>query len=231
MNKEFIKGQLKGALSWLNTSNTNKNVLHAKDSINMALKELDDLKIYKKDINKFMPILKAFAEGRTIQFAVNGDSWIDIDSNEEGLFIDTLMATPRRYRIKPEEVEHINKEYISGDFVYIHGSLRIINNCDGYYATYYDEEETLQEVNVDVIEGVLITPEILEKNGWDKDEERSFKTQLYYKKKFGVKTIFVIVREEGSIVVCDKVRLRIIKYIHELQHLFFGLDISHEMKV
>lgn len=50
MNKEFIKGQLKGALSWLNTLNTNKNVLHAKDSINMALKELDDLKIYKKKI-------------------------------------------------------------------------------------------------------------------------------------------------------------------------------------
>ena len=60
-------------------------------------------KIYKKDINKLMPILKAFAEGRTIQFAVNGDSWIDIDGNEEGLFLDTLMTTPRRYRIKPEQ--------------------------------------------------------------------------------------------------------------------------------
>lgn len=31
-----------GALSWLNTSNTEKNILHAKDSINMALKELED---------------------------------------------------------------------------------------------------------------------------------------------------------------------------------------------
>ena len=59
-------------------------------------------KIYKKDINKVMPILQAFAEGKTIQFAVNGDSWIDIDSNEKGLFLDTLMATPQRYRIKPK---------------------------------------------------------------------------------------------------------------------------------
>lgn len=41
MNKEFIKGQLKVALSWLNTSNTEKNILHDKDSINMALKELE----------------------------------------------------------------------------------------------------------------------------------------------------------------------------------------------
>lgn len=42
MDKEFIKGQLKSALYWLNNSNTKKDVLHAKDSINMALKELED---------------------------------------------------------------------------------------------------------------------------------------------------------------------------------------------
>ena len=42
VDKEFIKGQLKSALFWLNTSNTTKNILHAKDSINMALKELED---------------------------------------------------------------------------------------------------------------------------------------------------------------------------------------------
>ena len=52
----------------------------------------------------------------------------------------------------------MNKLYIPGDLVYIHGSLRIISNCDGYYATYYDENESLQEVNVNVIEGIPITP-------------------------------------------------------------------------
>lgn len=59
-------------------------------------------KIYKEDIDKVMPILQALAKGKTIQFAVNGDNWVDIDSNEEGLFLETLMATPQRYRIKPE---------------------------------------------------------------------------------------------------------------------------------
>ena len=44
MDKEFIKGQLKSALLWLNNSNTKKDVLHAKDSINMALKELEEEK-------------------------------------------------------------------------------------------------------------------------------------------------------------------------------------------
>lgn len=42
MDKEFIKGQLKDALSWLSMSNTKKNILHAKDSINMAIKELEN---------------------------------------------------------------------------------------------------------------------------------------------------------------------------------------------
>lgn len=222
MKLHSIKGQLKGSLSWLNTSNTEKNILHAKDSINMALKELDDLKIYKKDINKFMPILKAFAEGRTIQFAVNGDSWIDIDGNEEGLFLDTLMTTPRRYRIKPEKVEHIDKKYISGDFVYIHGSLRIINNCDGYYATYYDEEETIQEVNVDVIEGVPLTPEILKENGWVKDDRG-----------YGFRDIIFLNKDYfgGWAVSIGEDYILTIASIHQLQHLLFGLNINNEIKV
>lgn len=78
---------------------------------------------------------------------------------------------------------------------------------------------------------ILITPEILEKNGWEKDEECSFKTQLYYEKKFGVRTIFVIVKEENSIVVYDNASKMIIQYVHELQHLFFGFGINHEMEV
>ena len=49
-----------------------------------------------------MPIFQAMAEGRTIQFATNGNSWIDIDGDEEGLFLDTLIFTPQRYRIKSE---------------------------------------------------------------------------------------------------------------------------------
>ena len=40
----------------------------------------------------------------------------------------------------------MNKLYIPGDLVYIHGSLRIINNCDGYYATYYDEVKSYKKL-------------------------------------------------------------------------------------
>lgn len=59
-------------------------------------------KIYKGEIQRLLPIFKAMADGKTIQFATNGNSWIDIDGDEEGLFLDTLIATTQSYRIKPE---------------------------------------------------------------------------------------------------------------------------------
>ena len=135
----------------------------------------------------------------------------------------------------------MKKLYIPGDLVYIHGSLRIISNCDGYYATYYDENEILQEVNVNVIEGIPITPEILEENGWDKegndgsdfslseafmggdedDEDNYTCFQLYYQNK-----------KDGWVIDMRGEPLKFeIHYIHELQHLFFGLGINHEMEV
>lgn len=135
----------------------------------------------------------------------------------------------------------MDKLYIPGDLVYIHGSLRIISNCDGYYATYYDENESLQEVNVNVIEGIPITPEILEKNGWvkeekdgsvfslseafmggDEDDEDNYTCfQLYYQNK-----------KDGWVIDMRGEPLKFeIHYVHELQHLLFGLGIKHEMEV
>lgn len=58
-------------------------------------------KIYKGEIQRLMPIFQAMADGKTIQ-TKNGNGWIDIDGDEEGLFLDTLIDTPQSYRIKPE---------------------------------------------------------------------------------------------------------------------------------
>ena len=126
----------------------------------------------------------------------------------------------------------MDKLYITGDLVYIHGSLRIISNCDGYYATYYDENESLQEVNVNVIEGIPITPEILEKNRWKKKMYCNWchylpieGNILYLSKGIGIDGAFSVDVGQGmSHIAC-------ISFVHQLQHLFFGFGLSSKMEV
>lgn len=59
-------------------------------------------KINKGEIQRLLPIFQAMADGRIIQFAANGNDWADIDGEEEGLYLDTLIDNPQYYRIKPE---------------------------------------------------------------------------------------------------------------------------------
>lgn len=120
----------------------------------------------------------------------------------------------------------MDKLYIPGDLVYIHGSLRIISNCDGYYATYYDENESLQEVNVNVIEGIPITPEILEKNGWVKDKEGYINDSyhLHLCGKYDGYSVYKVVND-------NVVWLTGVRNVSDLQHLFFGLGLNSEIEV
>ena len=122
----------------------------------------------------------------------------------------------------------MEQEYIKGDIVMYDNKIHTIMDTLG--VNNYELSYISHPVHQLELSGVPVTPEILEKNGWEKDEEASFKTQLYYEKKFGVKTIFIIVKEENSIVVYNDASMIIIQYIHELQHLLFGLKIDHEMK-
>ena len=123
----------------------------------------------------------------------------------------------------------MEQEYIKGDIVMYDNKIHTIMDTLG--VNNYELSYISHPVNQLELSGVPITPEILEKNGWEKDEEASFKTQLYYKKKVGVRTIFVIIKEETSRVIYDSACLRIIQYYHELQHLLFGLGINHEIEV
>lgn len=57
-------------------------------------------KICKGEIQRLLPIFQAVAEGKTIQYK-NGD-WQDIDGDEDGLNLDTLIKYQDYYRIKSE---------------------------------------------------------------------------------------------------------------------------------
>lgn len=130
-------------------------------------------------------------------------------------------------------------EYIPGDLVYIHGSLRIISNCDGYYATYYDEDETLQEINVNVIEGISLTKEILEKNGWKlhkhhkRDSYDDVSWSSYHKPAEANISLRFYPEEEAffPFLYAEEISETPIRYIHQFQHLLFGLGLNSEMKI
>ena len=112
--------------------------------------------------------------------------------------------------------------FLNGDIVYIHGSVRVISSCDGYYATYYDEDETLQEVNVNVIEGITLTTAILEKNGWEHKDDVYFKD--YPQRKLVIyDDKAYIINESCSLFICK------VEFVHQLQHLLFGLGLNSEM--
>ena len=126
----------------------------------------------------------------------------------------------------------MDKLYITGDLVYIHGSLRIISNCDGYYATYYDENESLQEVNVNVIECIPITPEILEKNRWRTQNRWYYYLDVAEGFISYIGIDFKHKSNKGHLYVeVDRNNMVEIQYCHELQHFLFGLGINYEMEV
>ena len=78
---------------------------------------------------------------------------------------------------------------------------------------------------------IPLTPEILQKNGWEPTKEslgHSFKNKKY--PRFALWSIndkwnFTI----DGVTVCNT--LSCLCYVHELQHLLFGLNINHEMEV
>ena len=114
--------------------------------------------------------------------------------------------------------------FLNGDIVYIHGSVRVISSCDGYYATYYDDDETLQEVNVNVIEGIPLTTAILEKNRWEHKDDVYFKD--YPQRKLVIyDDKAYIINESCSLFLCK------VKFVHQLQNLLFGLGLNSEMEV
>lgn len=82
----------------------------------------------------------------------------------------------------------------------------------------------------DHIEGIHLTPEILEKNGGWKKSKASDRTLLYYKDEVYIQYdmsdmffYFADFEYRDSIIE--------LKYIHQLQHLLFGLGLDSEFEL
>lgn len=135
----------------------------------------------------------------------------------------------------------MTQKYIIGDLVKVWRDLEIkyqvaeVAGCNPYISEYiltnWFIEDTIGVISVteDRIMPIPLTPEILEKNGWKQDgiwyclpTKRAY---LYITQDAEQPDEFLICVGEG------KHNLTSVSFVHQLQHLFFSLNINHEMEV
>lgn len=139
--------------------------------------------------------------------------------------------------------------YISGDYVKFEGKLARIEEVNSLYyllREYYenygpeanDEDCYLYKEAKDV-EPIPLTPEILEKNKWClwKHHEREFYEDVswdfYYNPALSCVGLRFYPEEEAFFpyLYREGISEKPIKYVHQFQHLLFGLEINSEIKV
>ena len=135
----------------------------------------------------------------------------------------------------------MEQEYIKGDIVMYDNRIHTI--MDTLELNNYELSYISHQVHQLELSGVPITPEILEKNGWVKEVmSRGVKNShwVYTKPDIEEYGYFPIYIEKGigdefdvypfsGNHVCTQIAY--IKYVHQLQHLLFGLGLKHEMEV
>lgn len=126
----------------------------------------------------------------------------------------------------------MKQEFIIGDIVMyknrIHTIIDIIaSNC-------YELSYVRHPVSQVRLSGVPLTPEILEKNGWEfvggQVDEDGFTWDIYSNR--GVlPDLYYYPDGKFSVFMYRKEVLPDIKYIHQLQHFLYGLGLNSEMEV
>lgn len=124
----------------------------------------------------------------------------------------------------------MEQEYIKGDIVMYDNKIHTIMDTLG--VNNYELSYISYPVNQLELSGVPITPEILEKNGWKKKMYCDWchylpieGNILYLSKGIGMDGAFSV--DVGQ----DMSYIASISFIHQLQHLFFSLNINYEMEV
>ena len=145
-------------------------------------------------------------------------------------------------------------EYIPGDLVMVNESalrfakdkiFKVISSLSGGFVkvVMLNDSSTTYSISNNAVRSIPLTPEILEKNGWVKEVmSRGVKNShwVYTKPDIEEYGYFPIYIEKGigkefdvypftGNHVCKQIAF--IKYVHELQHLLFGLGLNSEMEV
>lgn len=130
-------------------------------------------------------------------------------------------------------------EYIPGDLVMVKESalqfakdkiFKVISSLSGCFlnVVMLNDSSTTYSISNNAIRPIPLTPEILEKNGWEKVVCRF----LYCRKEFETLTFRLFDEDYGWTLRCGNQNLiKKVEFVHELQHLLFGLGLNHKMEV
>lgn len=136
----------------------------------------------------------------------------------------------------------MKQEYIIGDVVMYDNKVMIVKEPrDGIHFDLSCPEEGLTYcfANVNEIKPVSLTSDILEKNRWEEDTDyiESWRLdEVFTGGDIGddeCYTCFEFYHEydDWDFYQRGEILKEGIKYVHQLQHLLFGLGINHEMEV
>lgn len=127
-------------------------------------------------------------------------------------------------------------EYIPGDLAFHYIPKTIIKKYVKVYVCSINNALSLEDMDgklydyIGELYPIPLTPEILEKNGWKDDG--------YDWYRFPTKRAYLYITKDittlGEFLVCvglDRHNLASINFVHQLQHLLFGLNINSEMEV
>lgn len=152
--------------------------------------------------------------------------------------------------IKPEDLRIGDLVRVSCDCAFPKGTmcvvtdinpLKVFDDKKGVVTLYAinDEDDGPWGVWCNYVEGIPVTPEILNKNGFkEKTVGRYYTRSIDNKKTWGLARYLAVVREGGDWAVfikydglCDQALLREIRHVHELQHILWVLGLDAELKI
>lgn len=130
------------------------------------------------------------------------------------------------------------QKYIEGDVVMYGNNIMIIKEPreEGHFDLLWNNWIIYSYINIEEIKPIPLTPEILEKNGWKiedvnpHDFSNIVSNGVMYR---AIKDKEILFFQKGaSVFTCPLNWRKIeIRYVHELQHLLFGLGLKHEIEV
>ena len=131
----------------------------------------------------------------------------------------------------------MEQEYIKGDIVMYDNKIHTIMDTLG--VNNYELSYINHPVHQLELLGVPLTPKILEKNGWKflkhhkSNSYDDVSWDSYHKPAETNISLILYIEEEAffPFLYAQEISEKPIRYIHQLQHLFFGIGLNSKMEV